>query len=116
MARRAPSRCTRCSRLATEGGRCDEHQRKPWENPSANSLALSGGEREQLRNALLARGDTCAWCGTDEHLELDHIIEIADGGDARDLRNCQLLCTEHHRRKTLTIAKARRNSCQPKRV
>jgi 5-methylcytosine-specific restriction protein A len=108
MARRAPSRCTKCARLATRHGRCDDHQRQAWENPSANSQALTGSERRRLRAALINAGHTCAWCGTEDNLELDHIIEIADGGAPRDLENCQLLCEPHHEKKSRASDAARR--------
>ncbi|HYB03344.1 MAG TPA: HNH endonuclease signature motif containing protein, partial [Nitrososphaerales archaeon] len=32
--------------------------------------------------------------------EVDHIIEIADGGDEFDLSNTQTICRRHHRLKT----------------
>ena len=32
--------------------------------------------------------------------EVDHIIEIADGGDEFDVANTQTICKRHHKQKT----------------
>jgi len=43
-------------------------------------------------------GKTCNYCG-DIGLEVDHVIELAVGGD-NDIGNLQVLCKECHKRKT----------------
>lgn len=113
----APSRCpiTGCTNLTTDRGRCDDHQRKAWENPSANSRALTGADRGRIRRTTLAREPNCRVCGAPA-TEADHIITIAEGGSREDPGNLQGLCTEHHDAKTKVdrarIAAARR---RPKR-
>lgn len=108
MARRPTTRCTKCHQLATNQGRCDNHQRKPWENKSANSQALTGWERQAIRDQQLEREPTCRVCGTTENLEPDHIIEIADGGHLTDPSNLQTLCHPHHAAKTRAAREARK--------
>jgi 5-methylcytosine-specific restriction enzyme A len=39
--------------------------------------------------------------------EVDHIVEIADGGDEFDLANTQTICRRHHKLKTAESRKAR---------
>lgn len=39
-------------------------------------------------------------CGSKGVLYADHIVEIEDGGDPRDLNNGQCLCAKHHAEKT----------------
>lgn len=107
----APSRCpkTGCHNLTTTRGRCDDHQRRAWENPSANTRALTGAERGRIRRTTLARHPVCqctGWCG--EHhgpcatpsTEADHIVPVGEGGARTDPGNLQGLCTDCHDVKT----------------
>lgn len=102
MPTRPPKRCTQCPRIATRNGRCDNHQRKAWANKSANTQALTPSQRQALRRQALRADPTCAVCGQTNtaELELDHIIEISDGGNAYDPQNTWLLCKPCHRAKT----------------
>ena len=54
-----------------------------------------------LRTALLARDPTCVvpGCGVREHLEIDHVVPLAEGGPTR-LDNLARLCQWHHQLKT----------------
>jgi len=107
MAKRAPSRCTQCPRLATNAGRCDDHQPRPWGNASANSRTLTGSDRARFHAEVMRDADyRCAWCGMPADIA-DHVIEIADGGNPHDPGNGQALCTECDKIKTRTAAKAR---------
>jgi 5-methylcytosine-specific restriction protein A len=96
-----PSRCTYpgCPELTTQG-RCGKHTRKPWANPSANTQALSGRQRADFRTQHLRIEPRCRVCGSDADLEVDHIIEVADGGALLSHENAQTLCGTHHRQKT----------------
>lgn len=103
MAYRAPTRCTQCHRLATAKGRCDQHQPKPWENPSANTRQLTSRQRHRFRAAVLKHyGPTCNHPGCDHPAtEADHIIPISQGGAPDDWEhNGQALCRHHHEEKT----------------
>jgi 5-methylcytosine-specific restriction protein A len=104
----APSRCTsRCGRLATHAGRCDEHQRKAWANPSANTRALTSADRYRIRREQLKREPQCRMCSSTEHLQADHITEIADGGSPFDEANLQTLCKGCHEIKTAAVRQRR---------
>lgn len=101
MPSKAPGRCTQCPVLATTKGRCDEHQRKAWENPSANTRALTGGQRARFRAEVMQASDgKCAWCGQPA-TEADHIRAIGLGGSPTDsTHNGMGLCSECHVLKT----------------
>lgn len=105
MPTRPMARCTQCRAMATHHGRCDDHQRKAWANPSANSRALTGAQRRTFRAAVMSaamqeRDGRCAWC-PNLATEADHILAIGLGGSPTDARhNGQALCSECHELKT----------------
>lgn len=113
MTGRAPKTCSwregaqGCSRRAIDRGgredyRCELHP--PQSNLDANqrmrakmTRRLSKAEKDAIR----ARDfHVCRECGEPAH-QVDHIQEIADGGDNRP-SNLQLLCDKHHALKTAT--------------
>ena len=111
----APTRC-HCGARATHQGRCEAHQRKPWETPSRNTrtLTLTRHQRATIRADQLAREPHCRHCGAEDNLEVDHIIEIADGGAHDDPGNLATLCRDCHSAKTAEAraARRRRNAAQ----
>lgn len=106
---RAPIRCTQCRKMATHQGRCEDHQRKAWENKSANSEALTGRQRQTLKERQVRIHPICGVCDDDRvaMLQLDHIVEIADGGHPTDPSNLWLLCKPCHKVKTKAAREAR---------
>lgn len=97
----APSRCTRqCGRIATRAGRCDEHQRKAWENTSKRNLTIDKGLWAKVARKHKQREPQCRVCGTEDDLQVDHITEVTDGGSLYDAANLQTLCETHHDEKT----------------
>jgi 5-methylcytosine-specific restriction protein A len=96
-----PGRCTYpgCG-TPTTLGRCPRHTRRPWEQPSANTRALTGRERAELRRRQLRREPQCRTCGSTTNLEADHITPIAAGGSLFNPENLQTLCDTHHKAKT----------------
>ncbi|MBO0596577.1 HNH endonuclease [Nesterenkonia sp. E16_7] len=108
----APTRCY-CGARATHQGRCETHQRKPWANPSSNTSTLTRYQRQQIHDQQLAREPQCRSCGATEHLEADHIVEIADGGALTDPANLQTLCTDCHTIKTRQARANRRHTRGP---
>lgn len=110
MPQAAATRCTQpgCGARATTKSRCDQHQRQPWENNSANTKQLTRGQRMKFRREQLEREPRCRVCGTEQDLEADHITEIADGGDPLDAANGQTLCKHHHEEKTALARRIRR--------
>lgn len=92
-----PSRCTdpECHDLATTNGRCDAHQRPPWQQRSkawgkGSTTAWRRFRRDQLRREWL-----CRHCGT-KATEVDHIRPLSQGGAKWDPGNVQSLCSDCH--------------------
>ena len=64
-----------------------------WENPSR-------GAPHRLRKEVLCRdGNRCVRCGSVERLEVDHILNVAQGGTHHP-SNLQTLCAGCHREKS----------------
>lgn len=62
---------------------------------------------QKVRTQAFKRDNyTCVKCG-DVADTVDHIQELADGGDEFDLGNCQSLCTPCHKEKTAAFLSAR---------
>lgn len=64
---------------------------KPWNyglklNPKSKQKTRFG---RPVRNKV--KKEKCAWCGTTEDLQLDHILAKCNGGD-NYIENCQVLC------------------------
>lgn len=112
MPTRPKTRCSdrNCREIATHKGKCDQHQRKAWANPSKHSQEMDRNEQKRLKAALMAIDPTCGACGEDDPtlLQLDHITEIADGGAKNDPSNVWLLCEPCHDAKTEHARRARR--------
>lgn len=92
-----------CAELATNRGRCDEHQPAAWANRARKQdrYGMSSGTMRALKKRVTARdNDTCYVCGRerqeDETFDLEHITPISRGGSARDLDNLGLICAEDH--------------------
>lgn len=68
---------------------------------------------ERRNSAIIFLGEKCVVCGTTENLELDHIdpelktISLSKMWSCSkekydsEIKLCQLLCTEHHKEKTV---------------
>ena len=68
-----------------------------WDNGHSRTSTTAWKRiRQQAKRGLPYQ---CAQCGTDEQLELDHIINHKAGG-TDDLSNLQWLCHKHHKMKT----------------
>ena len=66
---------------------------------STNGLRGNTTKRESLRaQAFRMYGKTCNYCG-DVGLEVDHVIELAAGGE-NSIENLQVLCKNCHKIKT----------------
>jgi 5-methylcytosine-specific restriction endonuclease McrA len=76
---------------------------------SKHGLRGNTTKRESLRTqAFKIYGKTCNYCG-DIGLEVDHVIELAAGGD-NTIDNLQVLCKECHKRKTSAFNSRRLNT------
>jgi 5-methylcytosine-specific restriction endonuclease McrA len=93
-----------------------------WKNSSTTSRTSSAAWKRLRREAIRVLGYECARCGIDGrdvHLELDHRIPVAEGGEDT-LDNAQWLCSPCHKPKTQAEAKRgrarRRRGKRPPRV
>ncbi|MET7431969.1 HNH endonuclease [Streptomyces flaveolus] len=95
-----PSRCTdpECPELATNRGRCDEHQPRAWANrPTVRErYGISSGTWRSLKRRVDQRDNGhCYYCGgppaEGETLQLDHITPVAEGGSPAALDNLGLI-------------------------
>lgn len=109
MPTRPQARCTftGCNRKAAHQGRCDQHQRKPWQNPSAHTRALRQHHTEwmHVRAERLKLEPNCRRCNR-KGTNVDHIIPVGAGGAFLDINNTQTLCDQC---KTLKDQEDRRN-------
>lgn len=112
MTGRAPKTCSyrdperpaiSCPKTAVDGRngddfRCAEHQRESFRGAGDKRRRvppLGKAEKDFIRERDY---HVCRQCGAPAH-EVDHIVEVADGG-GNNPSNLQLLCDEHHRSKT----------------
>ena len=114
-----PTRCTApgCSRLTPSGrARCPEHTQRGL---SAHTRWLKThpqdvGPWSSLRTRTLQEHPTCQHPACQSPAtEVDHLVEIADGGSFLDPGNVQALCPLHHEQKTALAAAARRARTAP---
>lgn len=110
MPKSAPTRCTdpECRDLATYQGRCERHRRRAWANTSKRNQVLDPSTWQATARAHLTTEPTCRACGSDERLQVDHITELADGGEPYDESNLQTLCEDCHKSKTAIARDLRR--------
>ena len=94
--------------MATRQGRCDQHQRRPWENTSHRNRVLNRYAWQKAQRNHLAYYPYCEVCGTHDDLEVDHILRPIDGGALYDDSNLQTLCATHHKEKEIEYSRARR--------
>ncbi|MFD7605165.1 HNH endonuclease [Streptomyces mirabilis] len=91
-----------CTKRTSRSGRCADHapQERAWLRKSPrNQRRDSTWERHTRPRALARDGFACVRCGSRDHLEVDHVIPIAQGG-TWTLDNAQTLCQPCHRGKT----------------
>lgn len=76
---------------------------RPWKG--------KGKWYDAARREILRRdGPGCAHCGaTDFPLQLDHVVEVSDGGPEWDVSNLQLLDRWCHQAKTNACRRLRRD-------
>ncbi len=91
-----------CPEYATQGGRCDTHQRAAWETTTTSRHERGYDARwVKVRNAYVKAHPTCEALGCDQPTtEVDHIVPLAQGGAKLDKNNLQALCGPHHAEKT----------------
>ena len=65
------------------------------------------GQWAKTRKWYIGQHPMCEMCGQEKATEVDHIVEIADGGDRHSAGNLQALCHRCHMRKTATIRRRR---------
>lgn len=78
--------------------RCADHLRISWEGVSDKKRRIPALTEPQKTFIRERDFGICRFCGEPAN-EVDHIREVADGGDNRP-SNLQLLCDDHHKEKT----------------
>ena len=87
-----------CANLIEQGSRCDEHARP--RTPFRARYGISTAKWGKIRRRVIRRDESrCVDCGGTDHLEVDHVVRVADGG-TNDERNLQTRCRSCHRIKT----------------
>ena len=122
MPRSAPRPCGQpgCKVLLLVGSRCDEHRRQAYKQQK-QAVSIDYVDRNRfyqrkewkaIRSAHLMREPLCRLClAADLYaaaVVVDHIDEIADGGDLLDDSNLQSLCKSCHNAKTMRRSIERR--------
>lgn len=88
------------------GGYCDAHQEYEAEQQRQRMTRKQGhpfyktSQWMRLRRWYLVRHPLCEMCGWIKASEVDHKVELKDGGDAMSTINLQALCHRCHMRKT----------------
>lgn len=102
-----PCSSPRCNKMASKGGRCDDHQPEPWNSSKSKTPTERGYGYDWVKirlKALLRDGHLCQECMKNGIITLatdvDHIISKAKGGTNR-LDNLQSLCNPCHKAKTI---------------
>ena len=92
--------CPVCGKIANEYKYCSFECKK--------SRRATREEWTEIRKQVLLEEDfTCRSCHKifeEAELEIDHIIEIADGGGKKDRKNLEVLCKHCHKWKTKIAA------------
>lgn len=110
-----PTRCgvVTCRAMATNRGRCDDHQPQPWAGRARKQdrYGMSSGTMRSLKRQVARRdNNTCYMCGREanegETYDLEHKRPISLEGSARDMDNLGLICPPCHEIKSKAEAAA----------
>ncbi len=106
-----PCTAPRCYKMASKGGRCEDHQPEPWCTSKAKSASDRGYgyQWKKIRSkALIRDAHLCQHCFKKGIItvatDVDHIIPKAKGG-TNALENLQSLCNSCHKIKTASERK-----------
>ena len=82
-----------------------KHRNAPKRSSYRQSKLYATTKWRKFRLAIIhRRGGECVECGVtplDQHIHLDHIKPLAQGGEAFNTNNIQILCKQCHGRKTI---------------
>lgn len=88
-----------CPKDATNKGRCDRHQPKPWTRKSKTSQVTKDPRWQRARTRALQQArHRCARCRSRTNLEVHHKQPVASGGAHYDQTNLQVLCHDCHKK------------------
>ena len=98
-----------CRKFAVSGGRCKDHQRKPWDHKKSRHERGYDNNWYKLRAEILTRdSNLCQACLKDgiytPATQVDHIIPKSEGG-TNDRSNLQSICKKCHDTKSINEAK-----------
>jgi 5-methylcytosine-specific restriction protein A len=90
-----PARCVVCGRPSKDGY-CPDHRPKPWQSSKRRQrMGLSGGAWQTVRQKVLASDMSCCYlCDRLGADQVDHLVEVADGGTnaLTNLASCHASC------------------------
>ena len=98
MPKAPPSRCTQpgCTNLATNKGRCTNHQSSGWQDrrrhqdnrTTTQRLGISEHQWSELKTTIMGQHQgICYICGKPGATEVDHKLAVALGGAKTDPNN-----------------------------
>jgi len=94
-----------CPDIAVAGGRCQKHQRVPWEG--RRGFEGYQGDYLKARRQTLKEEPVCQICGINPSTTTDHIVPKGQGG-SNDRANLRGLCARCHARRSQAQAAAAR--------
>ncbi|MCQ4119873.1 HNH endonuclease [Rhodococcus sp. FXJ9.536] len=101
-----PKVCNKCRGRVRAGQRCPTC-RPAWQGSSYSGGSTRRGRllaKQQLEDHPICQAPGCRRLAS----QVDHIVNLASGGDRYDRANLQSLCGPHHEAKTLAEARAGR--------
>ena len=119
MPQKAKTPCRKCKRAhSNANGYCDNHQQlstnwNQWQRERGSSAQRGYGSNWRRLRAMIVQRDSglCQLCKAEGKYQtgshVDHITPKAQGG-SDEPSNLQLLCVDHHKRKTAQEGKGAR--------
>jgi len=89
---------------------CKSKRDRSYDNTNRSQASKQFYNSKQwkiVRNKVIANEPLCRICKDSEAKEVDHIVEIKDGGSKLDIDNLQPLCKLCHSKKTAEEVKHR---------
>lgn len=90
--------CPSCLTRSATPGKCRQCRRLDYRQDRAAQLRSTKAWQAAREQAKRRDAYACVVCGSNENLEVDHIVPLRDGGSAFSLDNLRTVCREHNPR------------------